>query len=452
MNNQKIIIIGSVAAGSKCAFKLKRERPDFDITIYTEENFVSYSACGLPYFIEGIIRKSSDLVARTPEQYQKAGLNLFLNHKMSNINSDRKTVTILNMDTCKYHEESYDKLVLATGSRPIIPPIKNADLENVFTLRTVPDGLRIKEQMEKSKTAVIVGGGYIGIEMLEAFTKNGLTVYLIEAADHIMGAFDNEISDLIEEHIKAHSKDKVEIIKSDTVVEFEDSDGIVRAVLTKSGKRIETDMVLLCVGVTPNTEIAAKAGIELGIKNTIRVTNKLETNIKDIYAIGDCAEKMHMVSKKPCWIPLGSTSNKEGRALALVLAGQDESFPGVLGSAVTRYFGFTMSLTGLTEREAKALGYDAISETITKKDKVGYMPDAKNITIKVVADKKTGNLLGAQAIGCGDADKRVNTVASALADCHKIWDLANLDMTYAPPYSPSIDPLLTALSNLKEKM
>ena len=251
---------------------------------------------------------------------------------------------------------------------------------------------------EQTKKAVIVGGGYIGIEMLEAFYLNGIETHLIEMDNHILSIFDPEISDMIKDEILRMSNGKVKITTSDAVIAFE-GDERVKRLITAKGQIIDTDMVIISAGVTPNTEIARAAGIELGVSNAIRVNNRMQTNIKDIYAAGDCGENFHLVSKNYAWIPLGSTANKEGRCAAINIAGQYDAFPGVLGSAVTRYDGFTISLTGLTETEAKKFGFDVISSTMTKKDRAGYMPSAENITIKLVADKRSKKILGAQAIG-----------------------------------------------------
>ncbi len=449
---KKIVIIGAVAAGSKCAFKLKREQPKWDILVYTEENMVSYSACGLPYFIGGQIKSSENLIIRKPEDYLKAGIDLKLKHKLLSIDANKKLIKVLDIENNKIFEDNFDELVLATGAKPIIPNLKNIELKNIFSLRHVNDGIEIKEQMLKSKTAAIIGAGYIGIELLEAFVRNGLNVKLIEGASQIINVFDEDMSDKIEKHILEISSDKVEIIKSSIAEEFIGENGSVKAIKLQDGREIEADFVVLCVGVKPTTDYIVNSGIEFGIKNTIKVNKYLQTNIPNIWAIGDCAEKTHIVSQKPCWIPLGSTANKEGRTCAINLAGTKEVFSGVLGSAVTRFNGFTMSKTGLNEKEAIENGFEVITETITKKDKAGYMPEVKNITIKVIADKKTKKILGAQAIGCGDADKRINTVTGAIMSNKTVSDLVNLDMTYAPPFSPSIDPLLTALLNIDKKL
>lgn len=448
---EKIVILGGVAAGPKAAAKIRRLNPQAQIDIYTEDTHISYSACGLPFFIEGNFDDYNMLLARTPEEFEEQNIHIHLLHRAIKILPDKKQVVILNLETNEEFNIDYDKLVIAIGAKPIIPPIENIKLKNVFTLRTMEDGINIKEKALKSKHATIVGGGYIGIEVLEAFVKQGLKVTLVEFAPHIMSIFDEDMSDLIKEHILKRDSYKIKIINSDAVVKLIGEDE-VKGVKTKNGLEFETDLVLIATGVRPNIQIANEAGIELGTTGAIKVNKQMQTNIKDIYAAGDCVEKTHIVSKTPVWVPLGSTANKEGRCAAINICNEKDEFEGILGSAVTRYFGFTMSMTGLTEKQALKLGYEPISVKITKKDKVGYMPEAKNITIKLIADKKSRKLLGAQAIGCGDADKRVNTVATGLLSGITADDFFNSDITYAPPYSPSIDPLINATQNLIEKL
>lgn len=448
---EKIVIIGGVAAGTKAAAKSRRLNPEAEINIYTEDTNVSYSACGLPFFVEGNFEDVDMLFARSIEEFEQEKIHIHLQNRCTKILPDKKQIIIFDLTKNKEFTVDYDKLVITTGAKPIIPPIKNVDLKNVFTLRTIEDGFAIREAAMKYKHATIVGGGYIGIELLEAFVKRGLKVTMVEFAPYIMPIFDDDISDLIKGHVLEKDGDKVEIITSDAVVEFMGEEE-VSAVKTQKGKTFGTDFVIIATGVTPNVAIAKEAGIELGETGAIKVNKKMQTNIENIYAAGDCVEKTHLVSKTPVWVPLGSTANKEGRCAAINLCGQSEIFDGVLGSAVTRYFGFTMSITGLSEKQATALGYEPVSVTVTKLDKVGYMPQAKNITIKLIADKKSRILLGAQAIGCGDADKRVNTVATALIKPMTIDEFFTNDITYAPPYSPSIDPLLTAAENLIKKL
>jgi len=448
---EKIIIIGGVAAGAKAAAKSRRLLPDAEINVYTDDTHVSYSACGLPFFIEGNFDDFNQLLAREPEEFEKENIHIHLLNKVTKILPEKKQIIVLDMKKSEEFTVDYDKLLIATGARPAIPPIKNVDLKNVFTLRTLEDGLNIKEKVLNSKHATIVGGGYIGIELLEAFVKQGLKVTMVEFAPRIMSIFDDEISDLIKGHILERDNQSIEIVTSDSVTELLGEDEVT-GVKTKNGLEFDTDLVILATGVKPNVELAVDAGIELGETGAIKVNCKMQTSIEDIYAAGDCVEKIQIVSQTPIWIPLGSTANKEGRCAAINMCGEEDQFDGILGSAVTRYFGMTMSITGLTEKQAAKLGFEPVSVMVTKLDKVGYMPQAKNITIKLISERKTRRLLGAQAIGCGDADKRVNTVATGLTCPMTVDDFFSTDITYAPPYSPSIDPLLTAAQKLIEKL
>lgn len=444
----RIVIIGGVAAGPKIAAKLSRTtKYESKIDLYTEEDMISYSACGMPYFIEGLIETAERLIVRTPEQFEEKGVNIHLNKRCIKIISAEKKVLIQDTKTQEIETVEYDKLAITTGARPFIPNIQNVDLKNVFTLRKLQDAINIRNTMLESKRAVVVGGGYIGIEMLEAFAVNGLDVKLIERTPYILPVFDEDFSDLIKNHIVDLTKEKnnVEILTSDSVIAFNgDENGKIKNVVTSTGRIIETDFVVIAAGVIPNTEIAHDAGIELGVNNAIRVNNRMETSIQDIYGAGDCIENFHTVSKQYTWIPLGSSANKEGRCAAMNISEQYDVFPGILGSAVTRFMSLTMSLTGLCERDAKKAGFDPVTSIVSQKDRAGYMPCAQGIRLKLVVDKRTEKILGAQAIGAGDADKRINTVASAIMADQKVSDLFNLDMTYAPPYSTAMDPLLSA--------
>lgn len=442
---KKIVIIGGVAAGPKITAKLLRSDCNCQIDLYTDEDMISYSACGLPYFIEGLIEDPQRLIVRTPQQFEEKGANIHLNKRCTKILPEEHKIIVLDTKTGIEQEVEYDRLAITTGARPIVPAIENVNLKNIFTVRTVQDGINIRNKIREPETkkAIVVGGGYIGIEMLEAFYKNGLEVTMIERDEHILSLFDPEISDMIANDIIEMSGGKVNIITKEAVVSFQ-GDGKVEKVITSEGREIETDVVVLAVGVTPNTEIAFEAGVELGVSNAIRVNNRMQTNVKDIYAAGDCIENFHLVSKNYCWIPLGSSANKEGRCAAINIAGQYDAFPGILGSAVTRYNGLTFSMTGLTETDAKKYGFETICSTMTKKDRAGYMPGAENITIKLVVDKRSKKILGAQAIGGGDADKRINTVASAIMADQTLDSFLHTDMTYSPPFSTAVDPLLSA--------
>ncbi len=448
----KIIIIGGVAAGAKAAAKSRRLLPDAEIDLYTDDTHVSYSACGIPYYIEGNFEDYRTLLVRSPEEFAKNNIFVHLQCRVSKILPECKKVLVQDLQSKSAYLASYDKLIIATGARPFLPKIKNIALNNVFTVRRIEDAIAIREKIATSRNVVIVGGGYIGIEMLEAFVRQGLHVTLIERDEHIMSIFDYDMADLIKEQLMSINNGQFEILTSETVTEFVGDNNGVNGVITGSGKRFEVDMAVICAGVTPNVDVAIDAGIQLGSTGAISVTPKMETNIPDIYACGDCVQEYNIVSKMPTWMPLGSNANKEGRAAAMNACGFPENFQGVLGSAVTRCLGLTMSITGLTEIEAVAAGFEPVSAKVTKYDKVGYMPDANNITLKLLADKKSGRLLGAQGVGAGDADKRINTLATALLAKLTVEEFVNNDLTYAPPFSPTIDPLLNAAQILMTKV
>ena len=416
----KIVILGGVAAGAKAAAKARRLLPDANIELYTDDTHISYSACGLPYFIEGNFEDYKLLLVRSPEEFEKKNVHIHLKNRAVKIIPEAKQVLIQDLETQRANLVEYDKLIIATGARPIIPKIKNVSLPNVFTLRKIEDGIAIKEKLLKSKHGTIVGGGYIGIELLEALVKQNIKATLVEYSPHVMPIFDEDMSQLIENQLSSINNGRFEII--------------------------------LCAGVKPNVEIAKDAGIELGVTGAIKVNEKMETSIPDIYACGDCVEENLVISNTKIWLPLGSNANKEGRTAAINACGGEDKFLGVLGSAVTRCLNLTMSMTGLTEKKASALGYSPVTATVTKNDKVGYMPDVNNITLKLIADYDSGKLLGAQAIGAGDADKRINALAAALLAAMTVEEFYNNDLTYAPPFSPTIDPLLNAAQILINKV
>ena len=441
----KIIIIGGVAAGAKTAAKTKRLLPESEVHIYTKDNFVSYSACGMPYYIAGDFRDWEQLIVRSKDEFEKSGIHIHTQKLVTKILPADKKIMVKNLLSEDWQFVEYDKLVIATGAEPFIP-----DFE-IYTLRTLDDGIAIKEGLKEAKHITIIGGGYIAVELVEAFVKNKKQVTLVERSSFVLSMLDEDISTLVQDYVLSNSDNLVKIINNDTVSEIV-GDEPVLDVITSKGYGFETDMVVVASGVKPVVNLAVDAGIKLGITGAIKVNSRMETSVKDIYACGDCVEKINMISNTPVWIPLGSTANKEGRVCAINVSGGVEDFEGVLGSAVLRYKELNISRTGLTEKEALKLGYDVVSVLITKRDKAGYMPEVKNVTLKLVADKRSHKLLGAQAIGCGDADKRVNTVSVGLLQGITVEELIDADLTYAPPFSTSIDILISAAQILKSKI
>ena len=446
-----IVIIGGVAAGAKAAAKARRLLPDAKIDIYTEDTHVSYSSCGLPYYVQGNFNDYKKLIVRTPEEFAQQNVDVHLLNRVIKIIPKTQKILVKDLTNDVEFPVAYDKLVIATGAKPYIPDIKNVNMPNVYKVRTLEDGIAIKEAMQNARHVTIVGGGYIGIEMLESFVKNNIQTTLIEASSHVLSMLDSDIAELIIEYIKEESNDYAKLLTNDTVVSFEGKDK-VEEVITANGEHFATDMVIMCAGIRPTVDIAVDAGINLGKTGAIKVNSRMETNIENIYACGDCIEETNVITHRQVWLPLGTNANKEGRCAAVNLAGYTEDFEGVLGSTVTRYLNLTISTTGLTHKVAEEEGFDPVSIVVTKRDKAGYMPEVRNVTIKLTADKRTHKLLGGQAIGCGDADKRINTLSVGLLNGITVEEFLGADITYAPPFSTTIDPLLSATRLLIDKL
>ena len=450
---KKIIVIGGGAAGAKAASKAKRLNPNNQVDLYTQYDKIAFSLCGLPYFIEGSVSDINKLIIKTPSDFEKMGINVYLNHELQKIYPEDKCVLI------NSNHIFYDELILALGAKVHIPPIENINLKNVFHLRDLEDGLAIKEKMKNSSSVLIIGGGYIAIELVEAFLVNGLKVILVEVNEKLAHDFDSDFSDLIFNTIQNHSKDNLEIHLSCEINHFtyNQEDNSFKSAISSNGKEFFADFCVLATGAIPNVEVAKNSGVHIGITGGIEVDNKMRTNFENIYACGDCVQKTCIITRQPCYVGLGSTANKEGRVAALSADGTNccEVFDGVLNSVITRFFDFTFSKTGLTIKKAKEyaqfVNLEPIFYTVTKKDKAGYMPDANELTIKVVADKRSGELLGAQAIGYSqNVLPRINTITSLLKSRSTVDDLLHLDLPYSPPYSATIDPILTCAYKLKD--
>ncbi len=446
-----IVIIGGVAAGAKAAAKIKRLLPDASVKIFTDDTHVSYSSCGLPYYIQGNFKDYTMLLVRSVEEFKKSGIDVYLQHKVTKIDLKSKNITVNNNFNDFY--VPYDRLIIATGARPFIPEVKGVhDYTNIYILRKIEDGIKIRNKMLESKKVVIAGSGFIGLELLEAFVQNGLEVTLIERKNRLMPAFDEDMSKIIRDRLESIENRSFKLITDESIVEFAGEGENASKVITSTGREIETDFVVLCAGVVPNTEIAREAGLIIGKSGAIKVNKLMQTSAVNVFACGDCCEEPHLINGQSVWVPLGSTANKEGRCAAMNAAGIYTVFEGVLGSAVTRCLNTTMSMTGFTEREAQNFGYTPISVTVNKNDMVAYMPEVGDFTLKVVADKVTGLLLGGQAVGSIGADKRINALAGALTGRLTVREFANNDFTYSPPFSPTIDPLLDAMNLLCAKL
>jgi len=449
---KKIIVIGGGAAGAKAASKAKRLNPKNHVELYTRESIIAYSLCGLPYYIEGSVKNIDDLIIRTPQEFIDNGIQVFLNHEAQEIYPEKNCILINN------NHIFYDELILALGAHVNLPNVENLNANNIFTLRSLNSGREVKEKMKNSKKVLLIGAGYIAIELIEAFTKNGLEVILLEKKDRIASDFDEDFSKFIQDMISYKCKTNLQMCYGENVVKFNvDEERNFISALCESGNEYFADFCVLATGAAPNVELAKNAGVKLGSTGAIAVDNKMRTNISNIFACGDCCEKYCIVTRQPTYIGLGTIANKEGRVAAINATSNEnfESFDGVLKSTITRFYDFTVSKTGLTMQEANKykdkINLEPICSTITKNDKAGYMPNSNKMTIKLVADKRSGELLGAQGIGwSGNIAQRINTITSALKSRLTVEQFLHLDLAYAPPFSSSIDPILTAAYKLKE--
>ncbi|MBV7271380.1 FAD-dependent oxidoreductase [Clostridium sp. PL3] len=435
----KTVIIGAVAGGTSAAAKARRNAENAEIKIFDMDYDISYSGCGLPYYIGEEIGDRGDLTPRNAEFFKKKyNVDVFRRHEVLKINAEDKVLTIKNLDTNDIFNESYDKLVIATGAKPIVPNILGAEKSNVFYLRNVKQADKIKEyiQTHNPKSAVIVGTGFIGLEMTENLEDLGIKVTLVERLSQVTPGLDKDMSVYVERYLK--SKD-INMVLGDSVVELK-GEALVKQVVLQSGKVIDADFVIMSIGVKPNVKLAEEAGIELGSNGSIKVNTKMMTNIEDIYACGDCAESYSVITKKPSYRPLGSTANKMGRIAGDQLSGGNLEFRGILGTGIFKIFDMTVAQTGLTEREAIGEGYEPVICHNIKPDKPEYY-HGKEMVIKAIADKNTGKLLGVQIVGYTGVDKRIDVFITAITFGAKVEDLFHLDLAYAPPFSTTKDPV-----------
>jgi NADPH-dependent 2,4-dienoyl-CoA reductase/sulfur reductase-like enzyme len=451
MAKERFIIIGAVAAGMSAASRARRLKPDMEIRVFEKTGDVSWAACGMPYLIEDLVKSADDLVVYDAKFFKdKRNIDIFLYHEIKQILPQQKTVLAKNIQTGEGKEHTYDKLLIATGARSVIPPIKGIDLKGIFALRQLQEGVAIKEYIGQNspKKGLIIGAGYIGMETAEAFSTRGMQVTIVEKMPNIISTMDEEITEVVEEELKRNG---VTVIKSSAVTEFQGNGSIAKAV-TDTGMTIEADIALIGVGIRPNAEIARDAGIALGRTGAINVNVKMETNIKDIYAAGDCAEAFHLVLGRNTYIPLGTTANKQGRVAGENAAGGNVSFAGIVGTAIFKTFNLEVGRTGITEKEAKAEGIDYVSNVVQQISRAFYYPGRSQIKVKLVADRKTGKLLGAQMAGRDGVSKRIDVFATAITTGMTVRDISNLDLGYSPPFAPVYDPIIIAAEELQKKL
>ncbi len=445
-----VLIIGGVAAGTKAAAKLKRDNYHAQVTILTKGKDISYAGCGLPYYVGNVIENREGLIVNTPERFSKlTGVEVLTEVEVTKVNPDKKEVEALDLKTGKTNTYAYDKLVIATGADPIKPPIDGIHLKGVYFMRTPEDAISLRQSIEAGeiKHAVVVGGGFIGLEVAENLAAQGIRVSVIDMTPQILPGFEPEIANYVENHLANHgimtfTETKLEAILGDEKVEK-----------VKTNRRVmKADAVIISIGIRPNTAFLADTGIQLAGNKAIVVNEHMETNIKDIYAVGDCAIVSNMLTGKEAYSPMGSSANIEGRILAQNLNGKSISYKGVLGTAVAKLPGLNVAKTGLTEDAAKAEGYDVVAALTVVDDKAHYYPGASNFIVKMIADRNTKKLLGLQVIGPGAVDKMADIAVMAISLNATLYDIKDLDLSYAPPFSTAIHPFTHTVNVLLNKI
>ena len=447
---KRLIVIGGVAAGPKVASKAKRCDPDSEVVIYQEEGEVSYSGCGLPYYIGGVIPERKKLLIRTAEQFGLDGIQVLKRHRVENIDLQKRQVSGVKLDNGQTFGDTFDRLVLATGSEVIRPKIPGMDLGQVFFLHSIFDADVILPQVQLAavKSVVVVGGGYIGLEMAEALSQLGKKVTIVELAPQIATLFDEDMAAVLRQYLE---KKGLVILTSEGLRGLTGQNGKVTRVQTQK-RELPADVVILSLGIRPRVELARKAGLKIGETGAIWVNERMETSAEGVYAAGDCAETTHRVTGKRVWIPLGSTANKQGRVAGINVCGGHETFPGVLGTGIFKAFDFHVAKTGLNMREAKMEGLEPIQAIVRGYGRAHVLPGGKESVLKVIASRKTGRILGAQAVGEGPSDKFIDTVAMALQAKMTCSQLAEADLAYSPPFSPVLSPVIVAACVLMNKI
>ncbi|MET8259940.1 FAD-dependent oxidoreductase [Micromonospora sp. NPDC005205] len=444
---QRLIVIGGDAAGMSAASQARRrrDRGDLEIVVFERGNFTSYSACGIPYWISGLVPGPEALIARDPETFRtEYAMDVRMRHEVTAIDLERREVVARDLTGGGEVRERFDDLVYATGAVPVKPQWAVTDADGVFGMQTLDDGAALRHWLDaepQPRRAVVVGGGYIGVEIAEALIRRGLTVTLVEAGEQPMATVDAEMAELVSEAMRGLG---VTIRTSLPVTGLEQRDGRVSAVITAEGP-IPTDVVVLGLGVRPNTALAKAAGLPLGPTGAIRVDRRMRVpEHPGVWAAGDCVETLHRVSGLPVHVPLGTHANKQGRVAGINIGGGYATFTGVIGTAVTKVCDLEVGRTGLREREATAAGFEFVSVIAESTNRAGYYPGARPMTVKLIAERPSGRLLGAQIVGWSEAAKRIDTLAVALWNGMTVDDMTQLDLGYAPPYAPVWDPVLIA--------
>ena len=439
MERMKIVIVGGVAGGATAAARIRRLDESAEIIIFERSGYISYANCGLPYYIGGVIEDEEDLTLQTPESfYRRFKIVAKVHHEVTDIDAQNKTVFVKNLKTGTSFAESYDKLILSPGAKPILPDFYTEN-ERTFTLRTVEDTLKIRSFIEQKqpKTAVVIGGGFIGLEMAENLAERGIQTTIVQRGNHLLPAVDCDMASFLHANFRNHG---VQILLN-TDTEKLTADGERVSLTLSNGKQLNADMVAVSVGVLPENTLAKRAGLELGVKGAIKVDAKMQTSLPDIYAVGDAVQVKHFITEQDAVISLAGPANKQGRIAADNLCGRNSEYKGAQGSSVIKVFDMTVATTGINEAQAKASGYDYEKIILTQNSHAEYYPNATAMTLKLIFERGTYQILGAQIVGYDGVDKRIDVIATAIRAGMKADELKDLDLAYAPPYSSAKDPV-----------
>ena len=436
----KVVIVGGVAGGATAAARIRRMDEQAEVIVFERSGYISYANCGLPYYIGGVIEDPEDLTLQTPESFWKRfRIQMKVRHEVTAIHPDRKTVSVRNLETGEDFEEAYDQLLLSPGAKPVWPELPGMGSERLFTLRTVEDTFRIKEfiNQNRPKSAVMVGGGFIGLEMAENLRQLGMEVTIVQRSRQLMNPFDPDMAAFIHNEVRKHG---VKLMLGHSLEGFREKNSGLE-VLLRDGVSVSADMVILAIGVTPESMLAKEAGLALGIKGSILVNDRMQTSAPDIYAVGDAVQVKHFVTGADSLIPLAGPANKQGRIAADNICGGDSRYLGSQGSSVIKVFDMTAATTGINEGSAKKAGLHVDKVILSSMSHAGYYPGGKMMTMKIIFEKETYRLLGAQIIGYEGVDKRIDVLATAIHAGLKGNQLKDLDLAYAPPYSSAKDPV-----------
>jgi len=441
---QRLVVIGGDAAGGSAASQARKRQPDLDVVMFERGRSTSYSACGIPYWISGTVDDEAALVARTPEQHRAAGIDVRMRTEVVGIDLDRRTVAWRDLDSGAEGSEPFDDLVYATGSVPMRPPVPGIDADGVFGVQVLDDGAALRTELGRDsvRRVVVVGGGYIGLEIAEACRIRGLDVTVVDLSATPVGTFDPDVGAQIAEAVR---REGIELVLSDGVAAIDvGTDGRARAVVTASGRELPADLVVLGLGVRPNVALAREAGIPLGTSGGVAVDARMRTGVEGVWAAGDCVESVHRLSGQRVVVALGTHANKQGRVAGINIGGGYATFPGVIGTAITRVCDLEAARTGLSSAEAEAAGYSFVRAAVDSTTKAGYFPGAAPIRVTMIAERRSGRLLGAQIVGRKAAAKRIDALAICIWNQMTVDEILSLDLSYAPPFAPVWDPVLIA--------